>query len=81
MTPTEASEFNKVWEAVKTWPPERRLRLAGALLGTLGPDVRASGPRGVPVERVLGMAAGHGPPPDDATVERWLEEHHREKYE
>jgi predicted DNA-binding antitoxin AbrB/MazE fold protein len=36
--------------------------------------------RGVPVEQVLGMAAGQGPPPDDETVRRWIDEYRMEKY-
>jgi predicted DNA-binding antitoxin AbrB/MazE fold protein len=34
----------------------------------------AAGGRGVPASQVLGIAAGNGPPPDDETVRRWIEE-------
>ena len=37
-------------------------------------------PRGVPAEQVLGIAAGAGLPPDDDTINRWIQEHRVEKY-
>jgi hypothetical protein len=40
----------------------------------------APGPRGVPAEQVLGIAAGDGPPPDDETVKRWIQERRAEKF-
>ena len=40
----------------------------------------APGPRGVPAEQVRGIAAGAGPPPDDETVERWIQERRVEKF-
>jgi uncharacterized protein (DUF433 family) len=42
--------------------------------------LRAQLRAGVPAEQVRGMAGGSGPPPDDATVRRWIEEHREEKY-
>lgn len=30
--------------------------------------------RGVPAHQALGIAAGKGPPPDDDTVRRWIDE-------
>lgn len=35
---------------------------------------------GVPAADVLGIGAGDGPPPDDATVERWERERKMQKY-
>lgn len=40
----------------------------------------ASAPRGVPAEQVRGIAAGVGPPPNDETVTRWIQERRVEKY-
>ncbi len=34
----------------------------------------------VAADAALGIAAGDTPPPDDATVKRWIEEHRLEKY-
>ena len=35
------------------------------------------GGRGVPADQVRGIAAGNGPPPDDDTVRRWIDERRR----
>jgi predicted DNA-binding antitoxin AbrB/MazE fold protein len=35
--------------------------------------------RGVPLEQVLGLAAGNSPPTDDETVRRWLDEYRMKK--
>jgi hypothetical protein len=42
---------------------------------------QARSPWGVPAQEIRGIAAGNGAPPDDATVEQWLEERRAEKYE
>jgi hypothetical protein len=44
------------------------------------PEKPAPGPRGVPAEKVRGIAAGDGSPPDDETVGRWIQERRVEKY-
>jgi hypothetical protein len=43
---------------------------------------RASPPQpwGVPANEIRGISAGNGPPPDDATVEKWIHERRAEKY-
>jgi hypothetical protein len=46
----------------------------------VAPERPAIGPRGVPAEQVRGIAAGDGPPPDDETVKRWIQERRAEKY-
>lgn len=38
------------------------------------------GPRGVPADQVRGIAAGAGSPPDDETVNRWIQERRVEKF-
>jgi hypothetical protein len=80
MSLNELREYEDVLTRVRTWTPEMRLTLAEQLLRSLHPTVRANGLRGVPVEQVLGIAAGSGTAPDDETVKRWLEEHRAEKY-
>jgi hypothetical protein len=40
----------------------------------------APGLRGVPAKQVRGIAAGDGPPPDDETAQRWIQELRAEKY-
>jgi hypothetical protein len=44
------------------------------------PEKPAPGLRGVPAEKVRGIAAGDGSPPDDETVNRWIQERRVEKY-
>lgn len=74
-------DYDDVVTTIRTWPAARRLRLAETIIGSLRQELDSPLPRGVPVEKVLGIAAGSGPPPDDETVWRWLEEHRREKYQ
>jgi hypothetical protein len=80
MNPPHSSEYVSVLEKVRSWPPELRLTLAEDLLRSLHPEVRPAGRRGVPAEQVIGIGGGKGPPPDDETVKRWIQEHRREKY-
>jgi hypothetical protein len=80
MSPTPTAEYDEILARVQTWPPEQRLRLAEDLLRSFPPARGPDGLRGVPVEKVRGVAAGAGPPPDDDAVRRWIEEHRREKY-
>ena len=46
----------------------------------VAPIAAAPGPRGVSAEQVRGIAAGDGSPPDDETVNRWIQERRLEKY-
>jgi len=36
--------------------------------------------RGKPVESLIGLGAGSGPPPSDELVRQWIDEHRMEKY-
>lgn len=80
MEPTKTADYWGVLEKVHGWPSELRLALAEALLHSLHRELHPNGSHGVPVEKVLGMAAGKGPPPSDATIKQWIEEHRLEKY-
>jgi hypothetical protein len=80
MNTPQAPEYVSVLEKVRSWPPELRLTLAEDLLRSLYPEVRPPGRRGIPADQVVGIGAGKGPPPDDDTVKRWLQEHRLEKY-
>ena len=46
----------------------------------LAPEKLTPGLRGVPAEKVRGIAAGDGSPPDDETVKRWIQERRVEKH-
>ncbi len=74
------ADYWSVLKILHAWPSELRLALAEALLHSLHRELPSNGSRGVPVEKVLGMAAGKGPPPSDATIKQWIEEHRLEKY-
>lgn len=80
MSQTEAMEYVEVLQKLRAWSPDMRCALVEAILETLKPELPVGRPRGVPVERVLGLAAGQGPPPDDETVKQWIHEHRLEKY-
>jgi hypothetical protein len=80
MSIPQASEVQGVLDRVRTWSPEMRLTLAEELLRSLHTVLRSSEPRGVPAERVRGIAAGDRPPPDDATIKQWIQEGRLEKY-
>ncbi len=80
MLPNATAEYDEILATVQTWPPQQRLHLAADLLRSLPRPTGPDGLRGVPVEKVRGVAAGAGPVPDDDTVRRWTEEHRLEKY-
>jgi hypothetical protein len=80
MSTTAVSDYEGVLAKVRTWTPEMQRTLIADLMRSLYPLARPGGVRGVPVEALLGIAAGEGPPPDDETVKRWIDEHRMEKY-
>jgi hypothetical protein len=65
---------------IVTLPPEVPTGRADLVVTVESPDGAGAPPRGVPAAAVRGLAAGAGEPPDDATVERWLEERRLERY-
>jgi len=65
---------------VLTLPPEVPTGRADLVVTVESPNGTGQKPRGVPAAAILGIAAGSGDPPDDATVEQWLEERRRAKY-
>jgi hypothetical protein len=80
VAPNWTTEYDEILARVQTWPPEQRLLLAENLLRAFPQQRDADGLRGVPVERVRGVAAGPGSVPDNDTILRWVEEHLEEKY-
>ena len=65
---------------VLTLPPEVPAGRADLVVPVESPNGSGSKPRGVPAAAIRGIAAGPGDPPDDATVEQWLEERRRAEY-
>jgi hypothetical protein len=63
---------------VLTLPPEVPTGRA-ELVVTVQPS-KVNQPRGVPASEILGIASGNGMPPDDDTVQQWMDEWRSEKY-
>jgi len=85
MSTTEATELADVLNRVKTWPSTLRITLARKILESLDQAEAHSAPpppkiRGLSAAEVRGLLNTDRPPPDDETVERWIDEHRVEKY-
>jgi hypothetical protein len=72
-------EINSIVEQVKPWPQEERVALAYLILRDMRKQTREPAPRRT-LERALGVAKGTSPPPDDATVKKWVQEHRIRKH-
>jgi hypothetical protein len=64
---------------VLTLPPE--VPIGKTQLVVTVESLRTNEPWGVPAAAIRGIATGQSPPPDDTTVDEWLEEQRAEKYE
>lgn len=80
MTTPEPLTKETILDIVRDWPVADRLALLQAVLRTLQEGVASPVQREPTLQRALGLAATAKPPPDDATVEQWLEERRQEKY-
>jgi hypothetical protein len=88
MSTVQPRELSDVLETVKHWPPDARVSLARMILETVeSPQVLGQTPehgeptrRGKPVDLLIGLGAGSGPPPSDDLVRQWIDEHRMEKY-
>ena len=72
-------DISSILERVKPWPEEDRVALAYMILRDMRKRTREPAPRRT-LDRAIGVARGSSPPPDDATVKRWIEEHRLRKY-
>ena len=71
--------IEQVLAAVAKWPLAQRRELIAAVALSIVADFPP--PRQMrPMEELIGLGAGDGPPPDDETVARWKDEHLRKKY-
>ncbi len=73
-------QVSEVIDRVKTWPKTLRIALAKRLLDTLDSPEASTATRGRHVEELIGLGAGPAPPPDDAVVRSWIDEHRMGKY-
>jgi hypothetical protein len=65
---------------VLTLPPEAPTGPTELVVTLERPSEPQSRVQGVPAASIRGIGAGKAPQPDDATIERWLDEHRKEKY-
>ena len=72
-------EIESIIQQVTPWPEEDRVALAYLILRDMRKKTREPAPRRT-LERALGIARGDTPPPDDATVRKWIEERRQQKY-
>jgi len=63
-----------------TLPPEVPTGPAELVVTVESTNGTGSQSRGVPAAAIRGIGAGVDQPPDDATVEQWLEQRRLEKY-
>jgi hypothetical protein len=85
MSTAEAAELTDVLNRVTTWPTALRITLAHKILESLdqmeAPAVPpASKTRGLSAAEVRALIKTDRAPPDDETVERWIDEYRMEKY-
>ncbi len=85
MSTAEATELTDVLNRVKNWPTTLRITLCAKSSSLVdkaepppAPPLRKT--RGLSAAEVRGLLKTDRPPPDDETVERWIDEHRMEKY-
>jgi len=76
---THERDINEILSRVEPWPEADRVALAYQILRKMRIAPLQPAPRDT-FSRALGVAAGNSPPPDDETVDRWIQEHRDEKY-
>lgn len=77
-------EYQKIIEAIQTWPLDQRIRLMQDILHTVVPELQAD-QIGSPSKKntlndALGLLTTSRAAPSDEEIQRWLEEHRIEKY-
>jgi hypothetical protein len=83
MSTAEASELTDILNRVTTWPTALRIRLARKIIESVdqAPAVPpAPKIRGLSATEVRALIKADRTPPDDETVERWIDEYRMEKY-
>jgi hypothetical protein len=85
MSTAEATELTDVLNRVKTWPTTLQITLARKILESLEKAEAPPAPsppksRGLSAAEVRGLLKTDRPPPDDETVERWIDEHRTDNY-
>lgn len=76
MSTLESASYETVLSIVYRWTPDKRFALVQNVLSTLAPVQ----PKRKTFDKALGLLATDQPPPTDAEIEQWLDEHRMEKY-
>jgi hypothetical protein len=84
MSIAEGSKLTDVLDRVVSWPTTLRITLARKILESLD-KAEALPPlppktRGLSAAELRGLLMTDRPPPDDETIEQWIDEHRMEKY-
>jgi hypothetical protein len=85
MSTAEATELKDILNRITAWPTTLRITLAHKILESLDTvEAQAATPtpktRGLSAAEVRGLITTDRPPPDDETVECWIDQHRMEKY-
>lgn len=84
MTVADPIDIADVIGRVRLWPASMRLTLARRILETLEclPEGKAAlePPRGPTASEIAAKFKTERPAPDDATAQKWIAEHRKEKY-
>ena len=85
MSTAEATELTDILNRVTTWPTTLRITLARKILESVDHVEAPAAPpasktRGLSAAEVRALIKTDRPPPDDETVERWIDEYRMEKY-
>jgi hypothetical protein len=76
---THRVEIDTIIAQITPWPMEERMALAQQILRDMRRPTRQPAPRRT-LARAVGIAGGASPPPDDALVRQWIEEHRLQKH-
>ncbi len=78
MNVLEQSAYHAVLKTIRQWPYATRLKLVQDILKSLETGANLSTRQ--TFTQALGLLAQDRPPPSDAEIDRWLDEHRLEKY-
>ena len=80
MATSETLNYETVIKSVRNWPPARRFSLMQDVLKTLAQEAETPRAKRNTLQKALGLLATSQPPPSDAEVQQWLDEHRMERY-
>lgn len=81
MSTSPTLEYATIVQTIRSWPPAQRVRLLQDVLQTLVPLETGAPLQRSTLPQALGLLKTDQPPPSDAEVAQWLDEHRTERYE